>query len=143
MSDTDNQVCLSFIILAEAQQPDAAAIIADTNERNTAAGRDNLNVSGPGIKRVFNQLFDHARRPLDHFAGGNAIDGFRLQLSYRHGSDPIALAPEHVHGAHAWYRDSLSFPRQGGPESIVFQARRPVVQRDQRPSGVRPAPSRA
>ena len=38
-----------------------------------AVGQD-LDAVRAGIERVLDQLLDHARRPLDHLAGGDAVD---------------------------------------------------------------------
>ena len=45
---------------------------------------------GAGIDRVLDQLLDHARRPLDHLAGGDAVDEFPRQLADGHGMPPSA-----------------------------------------------------
>ena len=37
-----------------------------------------------GVERVLDQLLDDARRPLDHLAGGDAVDGGFGQLADGH-----------------------------------------------------------
>ena len=50
------------------------AIVGDANEPPSAAvGRD-LDPGGAGVERVLDQFLDHARRTLDHLAGGDAVD---------------------------------------------------------------------
>ena len=53
----------------------AAAVVGDADEREAAGRRHHLDVAGAGVERVLDQLLDHARRPLDHLAGGDAVDG--------------------------------------------------------------------
>ena len=55
----------------------AAAVVADADEREAAGRRHHLDLAGAGVERVLDQLLDHARRPLDHLAGGDAVDGLR------------------------------------------------------------------
>ncbi len=52
----------------------AAAIVADPDQRRAAGGGDDLDPSGARIDGVFDELLDDAGRPLDHFAGGDAVD---------------------------------------------------------------------
>ncbi len=40
---------------------------------------------GAGVERVLDQLLDHAARPLDHLAGGDAVDGLGAELADGHG----------------------------------------------------------
>ena len=54
--------------------PHALAVIADGNEPPAASVGENVNARGAGVERVLDQLLDHARRTLDHLAGGDAID---------------------------------------------------------------------
>ena len=41
-----------------------------------------------GVERVFDELLHDARRPLDHLAGGDAVDGGFGQLADGHGFGP-------------------------------------------------------
>ena len=62
----------------------AAAIVGDANEPPAAAlGRD-LDPGGAGVERVLDQLLDRAGRPLDHLAGGDAVDQGFGKLADRH-----------------------------------------------------------
>ena len=38
-----------------------------------------------GVKRVLDQLLDGGRRPLDHLAGGDAIDEKGIETANGHG----------------------------------------------------------
>ena len=38
-----------------------------------------------GVDRVLDQLLDRRSRPLDHFAGGDAVDQQRIEAANRHG----------------------------------------------------------
>ena len=52
----------------------AGAVVGDADEPAAAAvGRD-LDPRGAGVERVLDQFLDHARRALDHLAGGDAVD---------------------------------------------------------------------
>ena len=41
---------------------------------------------GAGVERVLDQFLDHARRALDHFAGGDAVDHGFGKLADGHGA---------------------------------------------------------
>jgi len=51
------------------------------------------------LPAVFQQFFDNAGRPLDHFAGGNAIDNLSVKLL------------DAWHGGGAVYEDNCRRPR--------------------------------
>ncbi len=70
----------------------AAAVVGDADQREPAGRRHHLDVGGAGIERVLDQLLHHAGRPLDHLAGGDAVDGLRSQLADRHGMPPMGRA---------------------------------------------------
>ncbi len=53
----------------------AGAIIRDADQRHAACRGGDLDAARAGIDRVFDQFLDDARWPLDHFAGGDAVDG--------------------------------------------------------------------
>ena len=55
---------------------DAGAVVDHLDPGDAAAGQDHLDPRCAGVQRVFYQLFDRRRRrPLDHLASGNAVDG--------------------------------------------------------------------
>ena len=60
-------------------QPSSVTRISD----ETARGGDDLDLARAGVDGVLDQLLDDARGPLDHLAGGDAVDG--LGLSWRIG----------------------------------------------------------
>ncbi len=62
-----------------------ARTVVDHQDARKAALFD-LDVDAPGarIDGVLDQLLDRARRPFDHFAGGDAVDGFGRQAADRH-----------------------------------------------------------
>ena len=64
----------------------AVAVIGDADERKSAIDRDDLDLARAGVDGVLDQLLDHARRPLHHLAGGDAVHGLRAQLADRHGA---------------------------------------------------------
>ncbi len=53
----------------------AAAVVADPDEGEPAAGGDDLDLARAGIDGVLDELLHHARRTLDHLARGDAVDG--------------------------------------------------------------------
>ncbi len=52
----------------------AAAVVGDADQPPAAAVGEDLDPARAGVDRVLDQLLDHARRPLDHLAGGDAVD---------------------------------------------------------------------
>ena len=63
----------------------ARAVVGDADQREAARRRHHLDLAGAGVERVLDQLLDHARRPLDHLAGGDAVDGLGAELADGHG----------------------------------------------------------
>ena len=49
---------------------------------------------GAGVERVLDQLLDRRRRPLDHLAGGDAVDEQRIEAADWHGNSLRARAGE-------------------------------------------------
>src|ERR1700722_1614888 len=63
----------------------ALAVVGDADEAAAAAVGEHVDAARSRIERVLDQFLDHARRTLDHLAGGDAIDsGFR-KLADGHG----------------------------------------------------------
>ena len=52
----------------------ARAVVADADQPPAAAVGDDIDAGRAGVERVLDQLLDDARRPLDHLAGGDAVD---------------------------------------------------------------------
>ena len=50
------------------------AVVSDRNEPPATAVGQHIDPAGAGIERVFDQLLHDARRTLNHFAGGDAVD---------------------------------------------------------------------
>src|SRR4029434_8022086 len=59
------------------------------NEPPPAAIGHDLDACCAGIERVLNELLDCARRPLDHLAGGDAVDDGLGELTHGHGEGLI------------------------------------------------------
>ncbi len=53
----------------------AGAVIGDADQPPPAAIGQNVDAARAGIERVLDQFLHHARRPFDHLAGGDAVDG--------------------------------------------------------------------
>src|ERR1700722_19050402 len=78
----------------------AAAIVGDADPPPAAAVGENVDPAGAGVDGIFHQFLDHARRPLDHLARGDAVDdlfgkladGHRVRDSRRWGGDVRAKA---------------------------------------------------
>src|SRR4051812_21744139 len=52
----------------------AGAIVGDADKPPPTAIRDDLDASRACVERILGQLLHHARRPLHHLAGGDAVD---------------------------------------------------------------------
>ena len=63
----------------------AAAIVGDADPPPAAAIGEDVDPAGAGVDRVLHQFLDHAGRPLDHFAGGDAVDELFGKLADGHG----------------------------------------------------------
>ena len=63
----------------------AAAVVGDADPPPAAAIGENVDPACTGVDGILHQLLDHARRTLDHFAGGDAIDDLFGKLADRHG----------------------------------------------------------
>ena len=53
---------------------DAAAVVNHPHQGDAALFDGDVNLLGPGVECILQQLFDDTRRPLDHLAGCNPID---------------------------------------------------------------------
>ena len=62
----------------------AVAIVGDADPPPPATIGENVDPARPGVDGVFHQFLDHARRPLDHLAGGDAVDDLFGKLADRH-----------------------------------------------------------
>ncbi len=60
------------------------AIVGHQDTAQPAAVSLDLNPARAGVDGVFHQLLDGARRPFDHFAGGDAVDGFGRETADGH-----------------------------------------------------------
>ena len=52
----------------------ALAVVGDADQPAAAAVGQHVDAVRAGIERIFDQFLDDARRPLDHLAGGDAVD---------------------------------------------------------------------
>ena len=60
------------------------AVVLDPDQLAPAARRGDDDAAAPGVDGVLDQLLDDARRPLDHFAGGDAVDQVLGKLADGH-----------------------------------------------------------
>ena len=93
----------------------AGAVVGDADQSPAAAIGQHLDAARTGIERVLDQFLDHARRTLDHLAGGDAVDdGFR-QLADGHFSSFASprLAVERENGGDSITRSIA--PQAGQP----------------------------
>ena len=65
----------------------AAAVIGDADPPPPAAIGEDVDPARAGIDRVLDEFLDHARRALDHLAGGDAVDDLFWKLADGHGRD--------------------------------------------------------
>ena len=66
----------------------AMAIVGDADELAAAGFDVDADAGGSRIERVFEQLLDHGRGSLDHFAGGNLVgDLVGKDVDAAHASD--------------------------------------------------------
>ena len=63
----------------------AVAVVGDADQAPASGLDDDVDARGAGIERVLDEFLDGARRPLDHFAGGDAIDENGIKAANRHG----------------------------------------------------------
>ena len=62
----------------------AAAVVGDGDLSPAAAVGENIDPARAGVDGILDQFLDHARRTLDHLAGGDAVDDLFGQLSDGH-----------------------------------------------------------
>ena len=89
----------------------AFAVVGDADQPPPAAVGENVDAAAAGVERVLDQLLDHARRPLDHLAGGDAVDDGFGQLADGHGRGLIRNLP-HITGAIRSPRGGGGYPRR-------------------------------
>ena len=63
----------------------AAAVVGDADPAPAAAVGEDVDPARAGIDGVLDEFLDHARRTLDHLAGGDAVDDLLWQLADGHG----------------------------------------------------------
>ena len=69
--------------------PNPAPVIRHPDQLAAAVLDPHLDPACAGVHRVFQQLLDNARRPLDHFAGGDLVhDAGRQSLDVRQETPP-------------------------------------------------------
>ena len=61
-----------------------SAIIRDADQAPASGLDDDVDTRGAGIERVLDEFLDGGSRPLDHFAGGDAIDENGIKAANRH-----------------------------------------------------------
>ncbi len=68
----------------------AGAVVGDADQRQAAGRCHDLDLARAGVDGVLDELLDDARRPLDHLARGDAVDGLGAQLANRHVARPLS-----------------------------------------------------
>ena len=66
----------------------ADAVVADPNQRASAAFDAYLDPLGAGIDRVLDEFLDGRGRPLDHLARGDAVDEYGIEAPDVHWRRP-------------------------------------------------------
>ena len=59
-------------------------VVGHAQERLAAGSSDNLDRTGTGVDRIFNQFLDHAGGPFDHLAGCDLVDHLFAKLPDLH-----------------------------------------------------------
>ena len=93
----------------------ALAVVGDANQPPAAAVGEHVDAARAGIERVLDQLLDHARRTLDHLAGGDAVDDGFGELA-------------DGHGRLAWTTNVARIERQRNPRRVLATRRHPGTQ---------------
>ena len=83
----------------------AAAVVGDADPPPSAAIGEDVDPAGAGVDGVLHQLLDHARRSLDHFAGGDAVDDLFGELADGHGAGRLGGGGSPNLGAFAGWRE--------------------------------------
>src|SRR5450631_2228823 len=103
------------------------AVVGDADEPSAAAIGKHVDAAAACVERVFDQFLDHARRPLDHLAGGDAVDDSHGQLADGHDKRLIRVRLD-LNGAMRRPRGKgVSYPRysnDGLPWRRLFMAER-------------------
>ena len=60
-------------------------VVDDPDEPAPAGFDHNFDRLRPGVERVLDEFLDRRRRPLDHLARGDAVDGQGIKTANRHG----------------------------------------------------------
>src|SRR3546814_14039517 len=115
ISDWSSDVCSSD--LGELVAVHAAAIVAHRDEALAAVAQGDLGAPGAGVDGVLHQLLDGGGRPLDHLAGGDAVDQIGGQQTEGHGVLRLAPrtpeSPARGFGAEVWKEEKTTRPRGG------------------------------
>ena len=65
----------------------ASPVVGDADEAPSAGLDRDLDRRRAGVERILDQLLDRRGRPLDHLAGGDAVDEQRIETANRHGRE--------------------------------------------------------
>jgi len=85
------------------------AVVFDANEFLATVFDGDRQARGAGVEGVLDELLDDARRPLDHLAGGDAVDHGFVEAADRHREIPSALWHSLVfYTAGEWTRRNLA-----------------------------------
>ena len=60
------------------------AVVGNLDQSAPSAVSENVDARRPCVQRVLDELLDHARRPLHHLAGGDAVDDCFRELANGH-----------------------------------------------------------
>ena len=72
----------------------AAAVVGDADQPAAAAVGCDFDAAGAGIERVLDELLHHARRTLDHLAGGDFVDRGLGKAADGHGFPAATRMPD-------------------------------------------------
>ena len=90
-----------------------AAIVDDANEAPPAQFDRDVDPAGAGVNRIFDELLDGGRRPLDDLARRDAIDKNRIETADLHGRDHRgSLSKCHIEIASSWTGRGVPLPKR-------------------------------
>src|SRR3984957_16291255 len=104
----------------------AAAVVGDADPPPPAAVGENVDPAGAGVDGVLHEFLDHARRTLDHLAGGDAVDDLFGKLADGHEIWRLGRSGSPNLGAFARRREGEGAEYPGGFVSSPHNAPRLV-----------------
>ena len=106
-SATSFEVACRSIASGNSSRANAVAVILDRNQPQAAAFDAHRNALGAGVERILHQLLYGGGGPLDHLAGGDAVDGFGGRTRIGTITDPSRRRPALKRACNCGHRSPL------------------------------------